>query len=176
MRKIVLYIATSLNGYIAKADGSVDWLENIPNPKNDDYGFQQFYDSIDTTIQGNNTYKQIVAWGIDFPYQAKTNYVVTRDKDAQDNKNVNFIRSDHIDFIRKLKRKSGKNIWLIGGGKVNSFLLNNGLIDEVHQFLMPIIIEDGIKLFESINDDIDLNIIDTKIYKAGVIRYRYKVN
>lgn len=175
MRKIILYIATSLNGYIAKADGSVDWLENIPNPHNEDYGYSDFLDSIDITIQGNSTYKQIIGWGIEFPYKNTTNYVITSSSKLKDDEYVNFISENHIESIRKLKSQKGKDIWLIGGGKVNSFLLNNGLIDEIHQFIMPIVIEDGIKLFDSIKKDINIKIIDIKNYNSSVIRYRYKV-
>jgi len=174
MRKIILYIATSLNGYIAKADGSVDWLEDIPNPYSEDYGYSSLQRSIDTTIQGNSTYKQIIGWGIEFPYKDTTNYVITSDSSLEDNEHVNFISDNHIDYIRELKSQEGKDIWLIGGGKVNSLLLNNGLIDEIHQFIMPIVIADGIELFDSANDIIT-EIIDTKKYKSGVIRYKYRV-
>lgn len=175
MRKIILYIATSLNGYIAKADGSVDWLENIPNPHDEDYGYSKFQESIDTTIQGNNTYKQILDWGIEFPYKGKKNYVITQNTELQSDENVTYISSDHINYVEQLKNGSGKDIWLIGGGKVNSLLLNNSLIDEIWQFIMPIVIEDGIKLFDSAIEDLSLDIFDTKVYKSGVIRYRYKV-
>ena len=71
MRKIKLYIAISLNGKIAKSDGSVDWLELIPKPKDDDYGYSDFHKNIDTTIQGYSTYNQIMGWKIDFPYEEK---------------------------------------------------------------------------------------------------------
>jgi len=80
VRKIKLYIATSLNGKIASSDGNVDWLESIPNPEKTDYGYKAFYDSIDTTIQGYNTYNQILNWDIDFPYKGKKNYVLTKKK------------------------------------------------------------------------------------------------
>ncbi len=175
MKKIILYIATSLNGYIAKANGSVDWLEGIPNPHNENYGYNDLLDLIDTTIQGNNTYRQILDWGIDFPYKGKDNYVITQNANLVSDENVTYISSDHLNFIEKLKNGSGKNIWLVGGGKVNSLLLNNGLIDEIHQFIMPIVIEDGIKLFDSVKEGLSLKIVDTKVYKSGVIRYRYKV-
>ena len=175
MRRIILYIATSLNGYIAKADGSVDWLENIPNPHNEDYGYSNFQDSIDTTIQGNSTYKQIIGWEIDFPYTNTINYAITSDGSLEDNEHVNFISENHIKFILDLKSQEGKDIWLIGGGKVNSLLLNNELIDEIHQFIMPIVIEDGIKLFDSLENDLNTKVIDIKNYRSGVIRYRYKV-
>ena len=66
LRKIKLYIAISLNGKIADADGNVHWLESIPNPDKSDHGYADFYNSIDTTIQGNNTYNQIINWGIEF--------------------------------------------------------------------------------------------------------------
>lgn len=86
MRKIKLYIATTLNGKIARSDGSVDWLESIPNPEKIDYGYSEFYNSVDTTIQGNNTYKQIISWGINFPYTGKKNYIFTKNKDVKNNK------------------------------------------------------------------------------------------
>lgn len=164
-----------MNGYIAKANGSVDWLEDIPNPHNENYGYNDLLDSIDTTIQGNNTYQQIISWGIEFPYKNTVNYVLTNNRNLTDNQHVNFIKEKHIEFIKNLKLKTGKDIWLIGGGKVNSLLLNNGLIDEIHQFIMPIVIEDSIKLFDSVKEDLSLKIVDTIVYKSGVIRYRYKV-
>ena len=68
MRKVILYIASSLNGYISKPDGNVDWLDAIPNPKQYDYGYFDFYNSCDVTLQGNNTYKFILDGGYDFPY------------------------------------------------------------------------------------------------------------
>jgi dihydrofolate reductase len=77
MRKIKLYIAMSLNGKITKTDGRVTWLETLPNADKMDYGYADFYESVDTTIQGFNTYKQVLDWGIDFPYADKKNYVIT---------------------------------------------------------------------------------------------------
>ena len=76
MKKLKLYIAISLNGKIAKPDGSVDWLNNIPNPDNSDMGYTDFFESVDTTIQGYKTYKQVIDWGIEFPYKGKKNYVI----------------------------------------------------------------------------------------------------
>jgi dihydrofolate reductase len=172
MRKIILYIASSINGFIAKSDGDVDWLEQIPNPNNNDYGFSDLNKSIDTTIQGHSSYQQIVSWGIEFPYKNTTNYVITTNKELKDNENVNFISENHIEFIRDLKEMDGKDIWLIGGGKVNSLLLENYLIDEIHLFIMPILLEDGIKLFEYIDAYKTFKIIDTESYDSGVVKYK----
>ena len=120
MRKIKLYIATSLNGKIAKPDGSVDWLEAIPKPDNSDYGYSEFYDTVDTTLQGHNTYKKIQSWGIQFPYKGKKNYVLTTDTTLKRNDDVEFISDDHVNFVKGLKEENGGDIWLIGGGKTNA--------------------------------------------------------
>jgi dihydrofolate reductase len=175
LRKIKLYIAISLNGKIAKADGSVDWLESIPNPDKSDYGYYDFYKSIDTTIQGYNTYKQIVDWDIDFPYADKKNYVLTRKQDLANNKDVDFINENPISFIKNLKRESGKDIWLIGGGQINTMLLNEWLIDEIHLHVMPIIITDGISLFEHIPKETKLDLIASKNYPSGVVELKYSL-
>ncbi len=169
MRKVKLYIAISLNGKIAKPNGSVDWLESIPKPLDSDYGYSDFYNSIDTTIQGHNTYKQILGWGIEFPYKGKKNYVLTSDSSLKDNKDVKFISEDHMAFIDKLKQKKGNDIWLIGGSKANTALLNEELIDELYVFVMPIILDEGIDLFDSLLEDQRLELISSKSYSTGVV-------
>lgn len=176
MRKIKLYIAASLNGKIAKPDGSVDWLESIPNPEHTDHGYADFYKKIDTTIQGYSTYDQIISWGIDFPYANKTNYVVTRKQDIRDTEFVKFITHDHVEFIRKLKEKKGKDIWLIGGGQVNKMLLNEGLLDEIQVFVMPIILQEGKELFGNLPKETNLSLIRSRTYSTGAVEILYAVN
>jgi dihydrofolate reductase len=176
MRKIKMYIAMSLNGKIAKSDGSVHWLESMPNPDKIDYGYYDFYKKIDTTIQGNNTYEQVMSWGIDFPYSDKKNYVLTRNKEVKNTEHVEFISENHIDFIKKLKQQKGDDIWLIGGGQVNTMLFNENLIDEILTFVMPIVIPDGVGLFEGIPNETWLKLIETKEYTTGAIELRYHIN
>jgi dihydrofolate reductase len=175
MRKIKLYIAASLNGKIAEKDGSVDWLYVKENDDEVDFGYEKFYESIDTTVQGSKTYKKVESWGIDFPYPDKKNYVITRDKNLRSNKNVEFISENHIDFIRSLKNKKGKSIWLIGGGQINTLLLNEGLIDELNLFCMPIILTDGIDLFEGLPKRTDLKLIESKTHDTGAIEMKYQI-
>ena len=164
-----------MNGKIAKADGSVEWLESIPNPGKSDYGYYDFYNSIDTTVQGYNTYKQIVDWDIDFPYADKKNYVLTRKQDLTNNKNVDFVKENPLDFIKNLKREKGKDIWLIGGGQINTLFLNALLIDEIHLHVMPIVISDGITLFEHIPEETTLKLISSKNYASGVVELKYSL-
>jgi dihydrofolate reductase len=174
LRKVKLYIAASLNGKIARPDGSVDWLDSIPNPDKLDYGYSEFYRSIDTTIQGYKTYKQIIDWGIDFPYPDKENFVLTTKQDLEDTEHVQFISEDHIAFIKNLKKQKGKDIWLIGGGTVNTLLLNEGLIDEIRLFIMPVIISAGIDLFEFIPNETHLKRNNVKSYPTGVVEIVYQ--
>ena len=175
MKKIILYIATSVDGKIAQSDGSVDWLETIPNPDKIDYGYYNFINSIDTTIQGYSTYQQIIDWDIEFPYKGKINYVLTRKKNITNTEYVRFVNDKHVEFIEELKKKEGKDIWLIGGGQVNTLLLNANLIDEIHQFIMPIVLGKGIDIFELETCETILNNVDTKLYSNGVVRYKYEL-
>ena len=90
---------------------------------------KKLYDSIDTTIMGNSTYK-VTLTAPKFPYPDKTNYVFTKEKISQDTSYVKFISDDIGTFVRSLKQKSGKDIWLVGGGQINTVMLNQGLVDE----------------------------------------------
>ena len=176
MKKIKLYIAISLNGKIAKSDGSVDWLEGIPNPDKTDHGYAAFYEGIDTTLQGYTTYDQVMSWGIDFPYAGKKNYVLTRRQGLENTEFVDFVTEDHISFIKALKKQDGKDIWLIGGGQINTLLLNEKLIDEIYIFVMPIILESGIELFGALPKETSLQLLESKTYSTGAVEMKYKVN
>lgn len=175
MRKIICYIATSLDGKIADVNGNVDWLEQIPNPDKSDYGYQDFLNTVDCTIMGNNTYQKILGFDIPFPYQATKNYVLTRNKDLKNTEHVEFISENVIESILKLKKTSGKNIWCIGGGALISSMLNHKLIDEFIIFIMPAILGNGIPLVGSMHDILNLKKSDVFVHKSGVIEARYRV-
>ena len=175
MQPLILYTAMSLNGKIAKTDGSVDWLEQLPNPDGLDYGYASFYESIETTIQGRRTYDQVIGWGIDFPYTGKTNYVFTHNQQLTDTEHVTFIKEDHANFVRQLKSTKGRGIWLIGGGQLNTLLLNEQLIDELRVFVMPIVLPGGIELFEGKVELSSLQLTASKAYPTGVVELRYKL-
>lgn len=177
MPNLKLYIASSLDGYIAEKNGSVSWLDKFPPPsETEDYGYSEFQNTIGTTIQGYNTYKQLLDWGIDWPYKQGKHYVITRNSKRKDNKDVKFIASNPVDFIQSLKDQQGKDIWLIGGGQVNSLCLNANLIDEIWLFVMPILLLEGIKLFEGDPDPTQLKLKQKIVYDTGVIQLRYSIN
>ncbi len=175
MAKIKLYIAQSLNSKIALSDGSVEWLESIPNPDNTDHGYAEFLDSVGFTIMGNKTYQQLISWDIEFPYRTKTNYVFTHNQKVQNTEFVTFVKEKHLEFVKDLKQKADSDIWLIGGGQLNTWFLNEKLIDEMYVFVMPIVVSGGIELFENIPNETRLNLTYSKNYKSGVTELRYKI-
>jgi dihydrofolate reductase len=152
MRKIRLYIASSLDSYIASEDGSIDWLFSDA-----DYGYAKFYDSIDTILVGRKTYDQSLKFD-EYPYKGKKVYVFTRRTERKMNNNahdVEYIDQDIPGFTRHLIRQSSvekKDFWLLGGGELVSVLLNANLIDEIIVSVHPIILGKGILLFSNIKN------------------------
>jgi len=154
MRKLKLYIAQSIDGFIATSTGNVDWLNDTKNQDLDEntYGYLDFYNSIDTTLMGYNTYKEILNFDIPFPYTDKQNYVFSRNHQKTDDNPVEFISNNIAEFISKLKQEKGKDIWLIGGGEINKLLLNENLIDEIIISIKSVVLGQGIPMFANGTD------------------------
>lgn len=175
MRNVILYIAASLDNCIARQDGKVDWLDDpefqLPN---EDYGYTDFYKTIDTTLMGNNTYEVMLGFNVPFPYPDKTNYVFTRSTDRQDNEFVKFISGDIVEFVRQLKNGQGQDIWLIGGGQINTLLINNDLIDQIILTLIPIIIGQGIPLFNGKRKETKFTLEASRSYDSGLVQLTFK--
>ncbi|HSG73782.1 MAG TPA: dihydrofolate reductase family protein [Nitrosopumilaceae archaeon] len=167
MRKIRLFIACSLDGYIAKEDGSVDWL-----PQNGDSGYEQFYKSIDTVLMGKKTYDQILTFG-KYPYKDKLSYVFTRNPNQKKDENVEFI-SEVEEFTQKLISNSGKDIWLVGGSDTASTFLNLKFVDELIISVIPVVLGKGIPLFTNIKEEIKLELVKTTKY-SKLVELSYKI-
>jgi dihydrofolate reductase len=173
MKKLKIYIAASLDGYIATKEGNIDWLTGFPNPEGTDYGYADFLTTIDTTLTGNNTYKDILVLSETFPYPDKTNYVFTRDATQQDTAFVKFISRDIVAFVREIKAANGKDIWLVGGGQLNGALLQENLVDEMIIHVIPVVLGDGIPLFGAIVMEKVFKLSNTKTYSSGVLELHY---
>ena len=169
MRKIVLFVATSIDGFIAGKNGNTDWLFT-----EGDFGYQAFYSSIDTTIMGYNTYYFIRHFA-EFPYPDKKNYVFSRKKRIPDENPVEFVFGDVVDFTRSLKESKGKNIWLVGGGQINSLLLNANLIDQMIISIHPTALGEGIKLFkdESLKN-FNFTLVKHEVFERGLVQLTYE--
>lgn len=171
MREIILYAAISTDDYIADIRGQIDWLNN-PSfiTEGEDYGYDAFYASVDSTLMGNNTYNQIIGFGGAFPYPDKRNYVFTSRQGIPDTLHVRFVSDEPSTFCMNLKNEPGKDIWLVGGGKLNSTLLEANLVDRLVLTKMPVALGSGIPLFEDKTWKAAFRNISTKIYGKGVLQ------
>ncbi len=173
MRKVVLYIATSLDGFIARPNGWVDWLENHRNPDQLDYGYRAFYDSIDTVLMGSNTYRDIQKMDIAFPYSTKENFVYSRRAASDKDEHVHFVKKDVNGHVKRLKKIKGKDIWLVGGGRINGYFLKEGLIDEMIISTFPIVLNEGIRLFEGAQGDHQFELESATTFNTGIVQLKY---
>jgi dihydrofolate reductase len=176
MRKIKLFIASSLDGYIATEDGSIDWLYT-----DSDYGYTQFYNSVDTILLGRKTYDKLIELAAEYPHKDKKNYVFSQKKSARQRKekekdhNVEFI-ADIIDFVKmQLLQSQGKDIWLIGGADIISIFLNAGMLDEIILSIHPIILGRGIPLFRNLQRQMNLKLVKSIPYESGLIQLHYEL-
>jgi dihydrofolate reductase len=167
MRKLVLYIATSLDGYIARASGAVDWLFT-----DQDYGYGEFLAGIDTVLMGRKTYMQLESFG-PYPYSGRRGFVFSRTPRPA-NADVTFVSGDLASFVSGLKGGTGKGIWLIGGGEVVAECVRHDLIDEFFIFTHPIILGSGIPLFASGLPERPLRLVGTKTYDSGLLQVNYR--
>ncbi len=170
MRKVILYTAASIDGFIARENGAVDWLETPADGA--DYGYADFYKTIDTTIMGYKTYEQILSFG-DFPYPDKKNYVFTR-KQRSTQPYVEFVNADVADLINQLKNEKGADIWLVGGGDLNAAVLKAGLLDEIWLYVMPIALGSGIPLFTTGNMTSRFSLEKSEVLSGSVVHCLYK--
>lgn len=166
MRKLILYIASSLDSYIARNSGDVDWLFT-----DQDYGYTDFLARIDTVLMGRNTYEKILTFG-EYPYQATQGFVFSQTPKNNDN-NVEFVSTNLEPFIQNLKSLTGKDIWLVGGGQIIQLCLQNNLIDEFIISLHPIVLGDGIPLFPAPLTTKTLSLQHCKTFETGLVQLTY---
>ncbi|MDQ5844390.1 MAG: dihydrofolate reductase family protein [Acidobacteriota bacterium] len=170
-RKIIVYIATSADGYIARPDGNVDWL-NRPRTAGD-YGMGDFFKSIDTVLWGRKTFG---IGGNTRGYGGKIkNYVFTHHPPESPVKGVEFVNEPIRDFGRRLRATPGKDIWMMGGGEIIASFLDAGEIDEFMVHVIPTFIGEGIPLIAPQHRSIELKLLSVKEYPDGVVRLHYEV-
>lgn len=178
-RKIIVSLATSADGYIARPDGDVEWLNRRPH--NVDYGMKAFYGTIDTILIGRKTYDWALA------YQKKhrmkgsmfdknvANYVFSHKPPKKAAEGVEFVTEPVKAFARRLRAMPGKNIWMMGGGELIASFLDAGEIDEFDIHVIPTLIGKGIPLIAPKKRDIELELRSVRKYSDGSVRLRYEV-
>ncbi|CAF3293249.1 unnamed protein product [Rotaria socialis] len=174
MRKVILYTAISIDGFIAREDGNIDWLSTFDDGANDDHDYKLFYENIDVTLMGNKTYQQVLTFPVPFPYPDKKNYVFSHEK-QKSNEFVEFVNDDIYEFINHLKKQPGKDIWLVGGAQLNQLLLSFGLIDEIIMTIIPIALGKGISIFGQQSIEQKFKYSDSKIFSTGCVQIKYTI-
>ncbi|MFG6116316.1 dihydrofolate reductase family protein [Halobacillus sp. MO56] len=169
MGKVVLYIAQSVDGYIARENGAIDWLWD-----DQDYDYEKFITTIDTVILGRKTYEQIFQLTDQFPYRSKDVYVVSNMQEGSD-EYATFIQPEQIrPLINLLKNDQHKNIWVVGGAQVIHHFINKNLIDEYQIAIQPTMIGSGIPLFEKNDVEQQLELYEAKPFSTGMLMLTYR--
>ena len=169
-RKIIAYIATSADGYIARSDGSVDWLDR---PRTvGDYGMSKFHKSIDTVIWGKNTWDQAMGGKSSGSSKIKS-YVFTHHPPAKTLRGVEFVSGNISNFAQQLKATPGKHIWMMGGGGVIASFLEAGELDELIIHVIPVFIGEGIPLIAPRHLNVELKLLESHAYEDGVVKMHY---
>ena len=178
-RKIIVYIATSADGYIARPDGDVEWLNR--RPRTFDYGMREFYPTVDTILWGRKTYDWLLNY---YRKRGKTkglfdaqlaNYVFSRKPPKRAAAGVQFISEPVKAFAQRLRGMPGKQIWMMGGGGLIASFLDAGEIDEFDIHVIPVFIGEGIPLVAPRHRDVLLRLRSSKKYPDGVVRLQYEV-
>jgi dihydrofolate reductase len=173
MKKIILYIAASIDQRIAEPDGGLDWLTEFPNPEKTDYGYKDLLASVDMVIMGGKTYRELLNMDVIWPYPNQHTYVVSHHEWSA-KENVSFITENIIKTISELRNQKGKDIWLVGGGELVSMLLAADLVDEMRITYIPVILGKGIPLFPEQPKESKWELTGNKTYNSNVLMVEYR--
>lgn len=167
MREITLFIAMSLDGYIADKNGGVSWLGGQGNDEENIDTYAAFVKEIDTILMGWNTYRQVVTElsPTKWVYEDFTTYVITHKK-CRSSERVRFTSEKPATLLKQLKTETGKGIWICGGANLIKQLVDEDLIDRYHISVIPTILGDGIRLFGSAQKEIKLKLCRTQTYNG----------
>ena len=168
MPQVILYIASSVDGYIARIDGDVDWLFH-----DQDYGYSDFFADVGVVLMGRVTYEQILTFG-DYPYSGTEGYVFSRTLAGEEDDNVRFLSDDISGLVAELKTTQDKDIWLVGGGQLIREFLRHDLIDKIVLSVHPVILGAGLLLFPPDTPQRDLTLIDSQSYATGLAQLTYR--
>jgi dihydrofolate reductase len=180
--RVTIHMAASLDGFIARKDGRVDWLETSDEFAGGDTmapGFvEAFLKSIDCYVMGSRTYEtalSFVAKGLGWSYGDKPIFVLTSRKLPRTRDTIEFYSGDLAPFVKERLRPAFRSIWFVGGGVVSGECLRLGLADEVRYSILPILIGEGIPFFEKLDRDVALHLAEVKGYKNGMVALCYEV-
>lgn len=168
-RRVVLGVGISLDGYIARPNGAVDFLFM---PK--DYSMASFFSSVDVSVMGRKTYDAALALGASFSGEPRKTYVFSHSQPSGVRNHVTFTNQAPAALIGELRERPGKHIWLMGGGELAREFLKADLVDELYIGIVPVVLGEGIPLFPSGFPQRDFTLLENKTYSKGLIGLRYE--
>ena len=171
-RQLILYIAASLDGYIAKPDGDIGWLSSVEAPP-EDYGYAAFTKTGDTIVMGRKTYDKVLSFGIPWPHKGKKCYVLSGTLSGAD-ENVEFFNGDPADLIARIRQTRGLDIYCDGGGGVVHALAQRDLVDRYVISFIPVLLGDGIPLFRPGRPQQALALVQSTAYPSGLVQVQYE--
>lgn len=164
-----IYIAVSLDGYVATADGGVAWLDDF---QSEDFGYDEFVSAIGTIVMGRSTFNQVLGFG-DWPYAGKHSIVVTSQPPSQLPLDTESHSGDIASLIGKLSDLDGGGVWVMGGATLIRAFLEHGAIDMMELFMMPRLLGSGVRLFEHASRQQDLVLASAHPYPSGAVKLTY---
>ena len=175
-------MVASLDGFIARRDGSVDWLETsdeFPDGRTLEPGFiESFLETIDCYVMGSRTYETALGFeakGFGWSYGDKPTFVLTHRELSRTRDTVEFQSGDLAEFVNECLRPKFRSIWFVGGGVLSAECLRLGLADEVRYSIVPVVIGEGIRFFEQLDKDVALHLAEVSAYRNGMVELRYQV-
>ena len=169
MRKIIYYVTASLDGFIARPDGAIDWLLDT-GPE--DFGYSEFFETIDTVVLGRKTYEQALTFG-EYPYPTKQSFLFSRTLHHAEHAEI--VKMPVEEFVSEQKGRIGKDIWLVGGGEIAKAFFEAKAIDELIVFIQPILLGDGLPVAGHLGKDIRLRLKSGTPFPEGLVRLDYEV-
>jgi dihydrofolate reductase len=180
--RVTIHMASSLDGFIARRDGRVDWLETSDRFEDGDVmppdAVAEFLRTIDCYVMGSRTYETALdfeARGFGWSYGDKATFVLTHRELRKTRGTVEFYAGDLRRLVEEGLKPKFRNIWFIGGGAVSGECLRRGLADELRYSILPILIGDGIAFFDRLDRDVALHLLEVKAYQSGMVALRYEV-
>ena len=173
-RKVIVHIATSADGYIARSDGDLEWLTSRPAPKGF-YGMSAFMRSVDTKVLGRKTYDVSLRMGAKFDSHSRTIVFSRHPPPADAPSGVEFVSDAIGPFVSRLREEPGKDIWLMGGGEIIASFLDAQAIDEFVISVVPVFIGDGISLIARRHRHVPLDLDSIDRFEDGVVQTHYRV-
>lgn len=180
--RVTIHMAASLDGFIARKDGGVDWLETSDHFEGGEAltaaTVADFLKTIDCYVMGSRTYETALGFearGLGWSYGETPTFVLTHRTLPKARNSVAFYSGDLARLVSERLQPHFRSIWFVGGGEVSAECLRRGLADEVRYSIVPMVIGEGIPFFQGLDKDVALHLLEAKAYKSGIVALRYEV-